>query len=78
MIRAIAYGPDGRPRIVLGLTAENLQRLQADQPIRVNLAHLDPAQATDLPDIDVVIFHATESAVAQLLSRYGGATSGTS
>lgn len=69
MIRAIGSAEDGTPVIFLGLDDENLRRLTSDQPIRVNLSELLPGQATGLPDITVVVFHAEGEAVEAMLRK---------
>lgn len=70
MIRAVGSDEDGLPMVFLGLDDENLRRLTTDQPIRVNLARLDPDGApTDLPPITVVVFHATPESVAWLREK---------
>lgn len=67
MIRAIGSDENGMPVVFFGLDDENLRRLKFDQPIRINLARLDPdGVPTDLPSITVVIFHATPESTALL------------
>lgn len=67
MIRVVAHDKaDGHPMVLLGLMDENLKRLQEDKPIRVNLRELIPGQHTDLPNVSVVIFHATADSEAWL------------
>lgn len=57
MIRALGTGPHNQPVVILGLTTDNLERLAASRPIRLNLHYLDPdGPPTRLPDIDIVIF----------------------
>lgn len=59
MIRGMAHrASDGKPMVFLGLTAENLQRLQQDEPITLNLRRLIPGgpPIEELPDVDVAIF----------------------
>lgn len=71
MIRAIGSDEDGQPMVFLGLDDENLRRLTTDQPIRVNLAQLDPGgDPTGLPYITVVVFHATPESVAWLREKH--------
>jgi hypothetical protein len=71
MIRAIVSGEDGRKAVLLGIDGENLRRLLNDEPIRVNLRHLDPTgdPVDGMPDIDVVIFDAEGDKAVQLLRR---------
>ena len=58
MIRAVLRDVrSGKATVLLGLGAENMDRLAAGEPVKVNLRHLDPTTngMTDLPDIDIVI-----------------------
>jgi hypothetical protein len=74
MLRILAETNDGRPLVLLGLDDTNLARLKQDQPIVVNLRHLnpdDPDNETDLPDIDVSIFFAGDYEVKLLRERFG-------
>jgi len=52
MIRALAHGHGGRPVMILGLTAENVRRLQAGQPIMAK----GNEHGMDFPG-DVMILH---------------------
>jgi hypothetical protein len=67
VIRATAADSTGRPVVLLGLSDENLRRLAADQPIRVDLAELGfPAGAP----VVVLFGGGTEESLAdQLLDR---------
>ena len=60
MIRAAGKGKGGKPFVMLGLDDVNLRRLQQDEPINVNLRHLDPngEPTTYLPDVNIIIFFA--------------------
>lgn len=49
MIKATGRTADGMPLLVLGLSGENVTRLMADEPIRLNLADLG------LPPMEVLI-----------------------
>lgn len=61
MIRATGE-IDGRPLLILGLSGENMTRLMADEPIRIDLAPLG------LPDITVLVVGGrTEEAIMDQL-----------
>lgn len=66
VIKASGQTADGKPLLILGLSGENMTRLMADEPIRLNLADLD------LPEIVVVIVGGrTEDAIAERLAAAG-------
>jgi hypothetical protein len=74
VIRGLAHDGE-RPVVMLGLDAENLDRLREGQPITVNLRRLNPTggvEVTELPDVDVVIFYAGKDEVAKLMARFRG------
>jgi len=50
MIRAVGRAPDNEPLILLGLSAENVRRLQDGQPIHVRLSEMGL-------DVQVAIFY---------------------
>jgi hypothetical protein len=62
MIRATGRTADGRPLIVVGLSAENVRRLQANKPIRA-----------DWPDGSqvVVLYGETEDDITEDLRALG-------
>jgi hypothetical protein len=64
MIRAIGHDQHG-PMIFMGLDDENLRRLTAGQPVKVDLDDFAPGQP-DLPSISICVFYATPESVAQL------------
>lgn len=65
MIKASGYN-NGRQFFLLGLSGENMTRLMADEPIRVNLADLGG------PDADVLIVGGrTEDAITEQLRSVG-------
>jgi hypothetical protein len=70
MVKFLATGDDGRRLLGLGLSAENVRRLQAGQPIHFSAA------AMGLGDFDVVIcFGETEAEIErQLAPAIGPAT----
>ncbi len=62
MIKARGQAGDGQPLVILGLSGENVVRLFADEPIRLNLADLG------LPPCQVVIVAGkTEDAITERL-----------
>lgn len=72
MIKAVA-GTTERPTVILGLSAENMRRLLANQPIPVDLKELHP----DLPELRIVLLGGeTEDDLAEDLRALGwtGAT----
>lgn len=76
MIRSVARDADGKPVVLLGLEAQNMDRLRDGQPVRVNLRRLVPGgPPTDLPDIDVVVFYAGRAEI-EMLERAAGCTGG--
>lgn len=66
MIKATGKTGDGRPLVLLGLSGENVTRLMADEPIRLDLAELG------LPPMVVVIVGGrTEDAITEKLTEVG-------
>ncbi len=65
MITAIAHGADDTTIVVLGLTAENLRRLAAGEPITVS-AETHPQFPAEL--VLVVLAGADEDAIAAQLA----------
>lgn len=66
MLKARGATTDGRPLLLLGLSGENMTRLMADEPIRLELAELG------LPSIQVVIIGGrTERAMLDQLRANG-------
>ncbi len=64
MIKAKMTGKNGEPRLMFGLSAENVKRLQAGQPIAINLTEMGL-------EGDVLIFYGeTEADMAQMLKPY--------
>lgn len=57
MIRALMVGVRGQPLVMLGLSADNLERLRNDEPIHLELRHLSGTDEVhrDLPDVDLII-----------------------
>lgn len=58
MIRALGRTGDGRPLLLIGLSAENTRRLMDDQPIAFNTTEMAEAVVPGmavLPDIQVII-----------------------
>jgi hypothetical protein len=72
VIRAFAHDRHGAPVVFLGLEDENLRRLSLDQPIKVNLRHLDPGgePIAELPDLELVIYAASKDGRAWM-SEHG-------
>lgn len=70
MIRARLVGNHGQPLILFGLDRENLARLQADEPIHVQLRHLSGTDETidDLPDVDIIIAFDDGELAAKMLN----------
>lgn len=70
MIRAKATGADGKHVIVLGLSAENVKRLTAGQPIRVTGASINA------PEIASILIFAggTEQGMEAVLREHGFVT----
>lgn len=65
MIKGVGRS-DGKPLLVIGLSAENCFRLQEGKPIKFNAGELG------LPDIDVLIVGGlTEDAIAAQLRTSG-------
>ena len=65
MIKAVGE-TNGRPLLILGLSGENMTRLMADEPIRLNASELG------LPDIEIVLVGGkTEDAILQQLRQVG-------
>lgn len=68
VIKFTAAGADGRTIVGLGLSYSNIDRLKADQPIRVNLADFGIVG----PPHEVVIFAGeTEAVMAGRLKAHG-------
>ena len=66
MIKAAGRTGDGTPLAILGLSGENMTRLMADEPIRVNLAELG------LPSVQILIVGGrTEGAITAQLQQAG-------
>ena len=66
MIKARGTTADGRPLLILGLSGENMTRLMANEPIRVELRDLG------LPAIQVVILGGrTEAQIVEDLREAG-------
>lgn len=67
MIKAVLRTALGQPVILLGLSGENVTRLMADEPIKINLAELG------LPPLQIAIVGGrTEDDIAQQLgTNYG-------
>lgn len=67
MIKAALRDSLGRPVILLGLSGENVTRLMADEPIKINLAELG------LPPLQIAIVGGRTKAdiTAQLEQHYG-------
>jgi hypothetical protein len=71
VIKARGTAGDGKPVVILGLSGENVARLFAAEPIRLNLADLG------LPACHVIIMAGkTEEAIAEQLRRGGLLTPG--
>lgn len=66
MIKAIGRAGNGSPLLILGLSGENITRLLADEPIRLDLAELG------LPAMQVVIMAGrTEDTIVAQLTKNG-------
>lgn len=67
MIKAVLRDTNGAPVILLGLSGENVTRLMADEPIKVNLAEIG------LPPLQIAIIGGRTNAdiTAQLEQHYG-------
>jgi len=77
MIRAVAQTALGRPVVYMGLDDESIALLIDGRPIHVSLdtfvpkAELPPGvDHVNLPDVDVVVFHATKEAVAEMRAAF--------
>jgi hypothetical protein len=69
VIKGRASKPDGTPVLILGLTGENVTRITADEPLRVDPAEMD---AMGLPPVEVVIMYGrTEQAIVDKLRAAG-------
>jgi hypothetical protein len=67
MIKAPGRTPDGRPLLLLGLSAENMTRLMADEPIVIDTDQLGNAFA-GMPSMAIVIVGGrTEDAIVEQL-----------
>lgn len=71
MLQAKAVMPDGRVMIVLGLSAENIRRLQAGQPIRVDPAVLLSVKPTEVIGAITIFAGESEGTMARLLQDGG-------
>lgn len=66
MIKASGRSGDGTPLLLLGLSGENMARLMAGEPIRVDTA------AMGLPKMDVIIVGGrTEDSITEDLRAHG-------
>ena len=66
MLKASGRTADGKPLLIVGLSGENMTRLMADEPIRLDIAQLG------LPDVVVLIVGGrTENAIAERLTSLG-------
>ena len=63
MVKATGTDGDGRPLTVFGLDPENLRRLQADKPIRVDMATMGRPEM----GVILIVFGDTHEAIAKLL-----------
>lgn len=69
MIKGKLETKDGRDVLFLGLSQENLSRLVADEPMRIQGAEL---ASIGLPAVDVVIMYGTtEAAIVEQLRAHG-------
>lgn len=66
MIKATGVGPNGEPVVLLGLSGENVTRLIAGEPIRLDLAELGLP-----PTMVVICYGRTEDALVAELRRHG-------
>lgn len=66
MIKARGQAGDGRPVIFLGLSGENMTRLMADEPIRVDLADLGGP-----PCVVVIVGGRTVGAIVEKFAAHG-------
>lgn len=67
MIKALMHTTAGERIVLLGLSAENMTRLMADEPIPIDLADLDlPRQRI------IIVGAATEEAITESLRAYLG------
>lgn len=57
---------DGRRTLLFGLDAENLSRMVDGDPVQIKLGDFD-----GMPDVDVLIFVATDQVVKALIRRVG-------
>lgn len=66
MIKAVGRSGDGTPLLILGLSGENMARLMAGEPIRIDTA------AMGLPKMNVVIVGGrTEESITEDLRAHG-------
>jgi len=68
VIKFVGSMPDGRTVVGLGLSAENIRRLQADQPIVVELRELGFAGS---PHLVAIFTGETEAAIVDRLRARG-------
>lgn len=72
MLKGIAQGADGRQMLILGLTRQNVQRMEAGRPILVDQRQLAELGYDDVPDQQVVIFFGeTQNDLTQQLRDLG-------
>lgn len=67
MIKALMYTGSGEPIVLLGLSAENMTHLMADEPIPINLADLGLAAQRI-----IIVGGATEDTITESLRAYIG------
>lgn len=72
MIKASGRDGDGRPVVFIGLSGENMTRLMADEPIRVDLAELGGPAC-----VVVLLGGRTERAITEQFERHGMVPPGT-
>lgn len=66
MLKMFGRTPAGRPLVVLGLAAENMTRLLADEPIRVDLPEAALGHEVKLPTVTIVLIGGrTEAEIAE-------------
>jgi hypothetical protein len=71
MIKAGGVTKDGRPLLLLGLSEENVRRLQLGQPIDLDTAELRTEAHQDYPSMLVVIFAGkTEESMAAEIKEH--------
>lgn len=72
MLKFVSRTATGKTVLMLGLSGENVTRLMADEPIRVDLAALGREHGVELPEMELLLIGGrTESHVVEQLQAAG-------